>query len=259
MSCTEVKTPKYQTRKSPPFHAKDCKDLTKPGKDGDYVSKPDIKGTYKWVAKKAVGPRTTRKTKGKAYRIHDNGNYPFQVVVSGKTVEIYKGKQVTGDDYDENRNYNQLIRKLSVKEVYPGESLCGVSRVSDFHCGSDTIGNSVLLHIDGNRCVFVGKEIYEFTMEDEIEAYYSMIGLDDVPSPILLGTRYVYFMLDRTYVSRDLFKAPMNKAEWADSYAYYYGLKNLKTGEKTFKMNKIPKKDIKKMTGVKMIQKAIRG
>ena len=95
-------------------------------------------------------------------------------------------------------------------------------------------------------------------MEDEIESYYSMIGLNDIPSPVLLGTRYVYFMLDHTYVSRDLFKAHMNKAEWADAYTYYYGLKNLKTGEKTHKITKIPKQNIFKMKGIKMIQKTNR-
>ena len=255
MSCIEVTSKKYQTRKSPPFHAKDCKNLTKKGKDGAYVSKPDSKGTYKWVK---IGSNRTRKASGKTYRIHDNGNKPFQVIVSGKTVAIYKGARVAGDDYDENRNYNQLIRKLSINHVYPGESLCGVNPVSDFNCGASTIGNSVLLHVDGKRCVFVGKEIYEFIMEDEIESYYSMIGLNDIPSPVLLGTRYVYFMLDHTYVSRDLFKAHMNKAEWADAYTYYYGLKNLKTGEKTHKITKIPKQNIFKMKGIKMIQKTNR-
>jgi hypothetical protein len=261
MVCIEIQSNKYQTRKSPPFHAKDCKDLIKKGKDGDYVSRSDIKGIYKWskIAGKPVARNTRKKVNGKAYQIHDNGNKPFQVVVSGKTVEIYKGKRVAGDDYDENRNYNQLIQKLGVKDIYLGESLCGVSRISDFNCGPDTIGNSVLLHVDENNFMFIGKEIYEFTIEDEIEAYYSTIGLDDIPSPILLGTTYVYFMSDHTYVSRDLFKAPMNKKEWADASAYYYGLKNLKTGEKTYKMNKIPKKHILKMKGLKMIHKAHRG
>ncbi len=69
MPCTEVKTEKYQTRKSPPFHAKDCKNLTKKGKDGPYRSKADAKGIYKWVkgvptaAKKGVKirPGATKK------------------------------------------------------------------------------------------------------------------------------------------------------------------------------------------------------
>lgn len=47
--CKEVQAAKYQTRKSPPFHAQDCKDMTKRGKDGNYISKPDVRGVYKWV------------------------------------------------------------------------------------------------------------------------------------------------------------------------------------------------------------------
>jgi hypothetical protein len=54
MPCSEIKAAKYQIRKSPPFHAGNCKDLTKKGKDGDYVSKPDAKGIYKWVKKSAT-------------------------------------------------------------------------------------------------------------------------------------------------------------------------------------------------------------
>ena len=78
MPCEEVKSTKYQTRKSPPFHAGDCKGSTKQGKDGSYVSTPDAKGIYKWTRKSPKGE--------KRYRILHNGNKPFQVTVSGKTV-----------------------------------------------------------------------------------------------------------------------------------------------------------------------------
>ena len=49
MSCKEVKNSKYQTRKSPAFHATNCKGLTKKGKNGDYVSKANSRGIYKWI------------------------------------------------------------------------------------------------------------------------------------------------------------------------------------------------------------------
>jgi hypothetical protein len=44
MSCKELKTKKYQTRKSPAFSAQACKGQTKKGKDGTYVSKADKRG-----------------------------------------------------------------------------------------------------------------------------------------------------------------------------------------------------------------------
>ena len=82
--------------------------------------------------------------------------------------------------------------------------------------------------------MFVGQEIYEFTMEDDFEAFYSIVGNNDVPYPITLGSKYVYLMLDsdHTYISRDLFKAKMTATEWADAYAYYYGFKDFETGER---------------------------
>jgi hypothetical protein len=236
MSCLEIKTAKYQTRKSPPFHAKDCKNLTKKGKDGNYVSKKDAKGVYKWV-KASAGKHTTRKApKGThVYHTHFNGARPFRVEVSGKKVEIYKDAT--------------LVKKLTVHKV---------------HCGKMPIGNSILLHLSGKKYMFIGNEIYEFTMEDEFDAYYS-IGNYDVPYPVLLGSKYVYFMLeyDHTYIPRDLFKAKMNAAEWADAYAYYYGFKDLETGirsscfscEATKKQKNLIQKSQKKMKGYKQIVK----
>ena len=63
MSCIEVTTKKYQTRKGPPYHAKDCKGQTKKGNDGkEYISATDKRGIYKWVPKER-GARVTLKKK----------------------------------------------------------------------------------------------------------------------------------------------------------------------------------------------------
>jgi hypothetical protein len=40
-------------------------------------------------------------------------------------------------------------------------------------------------------------------------------------------------MLDHVYIPRELFKAKMNAAEWANAYAYFYGFKDFETGEDT--------------------------
>jgi len=246
MPCVEINTQKYQTRKSPPFSANQCKNTIKKGKDGIYISKSDKNGVYKWVKYlgKNVSPTTTntRKVKKgvKSYRINDNGNKPFKVTISNNTVEIYKGDRIDNgtDDYDEHRNYDQLVKKLTVKKVYPGESPCKLAIVSGFDCGKYTIGNTVLLQLDETKCIFVGKEIYEFKLEDEIEAYYSAIGLNSVSYPVLLGTKYVYLLSDHIYIPRDIFKAPMNPTEWADAYSYYYGFKDISTGKKTIENTK---------------------
>jgi len=232
MPCEEIKSEKYQLRKSPPFHASDCKGETKKGKDGDYISKADTKGIYKWIKAAGTTNKTRKIKKGtKNYLIHDNGNRPFKVDVYGKTVEIYKGEYGRNNngsiDYD-TMNYNELVKKLIVKEVHIGQSPCIPAADA---CGAFGKGNSILLHILGNKYIYIGHEIYEFTMDDSFEAYYSMIGNNDVPYPVLLGSKYVYFMLDHSYLPRDVFKVKMTSNMWADAYSFFFGFKSLETGE----------------------------
>lgn len=233
MTCQEVKDKKYQTRKSPPFHAKDCKDLTKKGKDGLYVSKPDSRGIYKWI-KSGNSTRTKRGTK--SYLIHNNGTRPYRVEVSGLTVEIYKEDPVTD---------SKLLKTLKVKEIHVGK-----------YQGSFGLGNSILLDLGGKKYIHIGFTIYEFMMEDDFEAYYSLIGNSDVPYPVLLGSKYVYFMLDYKYLPREIFKAKMAAKDWEDAYQYYYGYIDYETGEQgqdKEKARKINKRYQKKFKNLKIL------
>jgi hypothetical protein len=253
MSCKEVTSEKYQTRKSPAFHARDCAGQTKKGKDGDYLSKADSKGIYKWVK---ISGATRKVPKGKHYDIHDNGSNPYRVFVDGSKVSIYKD---TNTDFDKEPTYTKLIKELTVKEVFVPK-----------HGGAFGLGNSILLHVSGNKYMHIGVEIYEFTMEDEVDTYYSLIGNSDVPYPVLLGTKYVYFMLDHAYLPRELFKMPMKAADWEDAYQYFYGFNDFETGkpfnchtkpkkqreickkEQDHKIKEINKEYVKKMKGFKI-------
>ena len=261
MPCIEIKTSKYQTRKSPAFHAKDCKDLTKKGKDGNYVSKKDARGIYKWVK-----VNTTRKmsSKAKHYDIHDNGGRPFRVIVSddsakGNKVAIYK--DVNTGTLEETADYSKLIKELTVKEVYVGKST-GNAEGADHGPGEADFfkGNSILLHVSGKKYIHVGTSIYEFEMEDKVEQYFSMVGRNDVPYPVLLGTENVYFMLegDHCYLPRDMLPADLTKAQWEDAYTYFYGWVNPVDGQRRTDAER--KKEAlethaKKMKGYHLIQK----
>ena len=92
-ACTEVKSEKYQTRKSPAYHAGDCKGDTKEGKDGNYISKADTRGIYRWI--KINATRKNKGPKGKQYRTHDNGRTSYIVFDLGKSIEVYR------TDFDE--------------------------------------------------------------------------------------------------------------------------------------------------------------
>jgi hypothetical protein len=243
MSCKELKTKKYQTRKSPAFSAQACKGLTKKGKDGTYISKADKRGIYKWVKANASSIRNTQKVhlrKGKVYDVLDNGARPYRVYVDGSTVSIYIGKQNSDYTYD----YDKLVRTIKAKEVHVGGK-------------KSQLGNSILVHVSGNNYLYIGHEIYEFQMEDTVDTYFSIVGNSDVPYPVLLGTENAYFMLDRCYVPRSEFDPKMTKAEWEDSYQRYYGYADAMTGEKPSKGIRADglEKKCKKMKGFHMVVK----
>jgi hypothetical protein len=242
MSCKELKTKKYQTRKSPAFSAQACKGLTKKGKDGTYISKADKRGIYKWI-RAGNTLRNTQKVhlrKGKVYDVLDNGARPYRVYVDGSTVSIYIGKQNSDYTYD----YDKLVRTIKAKEVHVGGK-------------KSQLGNSILVHVSGNNYLYIGHEIYEFQMEDTVDTYFSIVGNSDVPYPVLLGTENAYFMLDHCYVPRSEFDPKMTKAEWEDSYQRYYGYADAMTGEKPSKGIRADglEKKCKKMKGFHMVVK----
>lgn len=131
------------------------------------------------------------------YHTHDNHARPFEVVVDGSSISISRTEN------------NQLIK------LYTGDVFIDTTTEEEFF-----VGNSILVRTGVGRCVFIGHEIYEFTIHDAIDTYYSKNGNNNVPYPVLLGTKNVYFMLDRVYVPRIEFP---NVVNWADAYSWFYG------------------------------------
>jgi len=89
----------------------------------------------------------------------------------------------------------------------------------------------------GRSYVFIGDSIYIFTPpeDDEILEFYSMIGGSDVPYPVAVGRKYLYFMNDMKCVLRSAIKeeewlqdpAMVDKdsdgPRWEDAYNWFYG------------------------------------
>jgi hypothetical protein len=141
------------------------------------------------------------KTKG--FFTHNNG---------GKTyfVHIKKDNTVIIHKVDENNNYDKIIKKYTVKKVIVGK----------FNNLKYYDGNTILLKITDDKYVYIGNKIYEFKMLDEFKKYYSLVGNSDVSYPVLVGSEYVYFMLDSDYISKDLVK--VNNNNYEDAYSNYY-------------------------------------
>ena len=185
------------------------------------------------------------------YYTHDNGGRPFKVVVDKSQVSIYKD---TNKDFDKEPDYSKLVRTFNVKKVHVGKSTGGTIGDHTVAQAKQFIGNSILLELasPANTYVFVGHEIYEFKMpDDEPEKYFSLVGNNDVPYPIILGKNNVYFMLDRKFVSREHFPLKMTALQWEDSYHIFYGDWDTK---KTMWVNSLEDR-AKKIKGLKIIQK----
>ena len=209
MTCTEVKNKKYQTRKSPPFHAKDCKGMTRKGKDGMYVSKADKNKVYKWVK---VGATMKKVKGGKTYEIHDNMNRPFIVQDLGGKVDVYQQK------YNRDDNEFEIEKKLftiAYKKIFIGDNTL---EQEGYAPKGEYKGNSILLQLTKNKYMSIGWKIETFTVPDgdEILRYYSPIGNSDVPYPYAIGKKYTYLMIENVYL-------PNEVLEMHDVYAHYYG------------------------------------
>lgn len=163
----------------------------------------------------------------KIYLIHENGGRPFRVVLTkdsqtGKQgADIYK-KAPKDDEYDDSK-YSKFVAHIPMHAVYVGKS-SGSCESCDHtkQQARQFDGNSLLLHMIGNDYVYVGESIYAFTLAENetVEHYYSPVGNNDVPYPMLVTNLYVYFMLDKKRVPREHF--PKDQV-WEDAYKLFYG------------------------------------
>ena len=207
-SCIEINTKKYQTRKSPPYKAQECKNKEMKGKDGLYVSLPDKNKVYKWTKK------ATRETKGvKSYEIHDNGGRPFIADVTSKKVIVYK------NDYNEDANdwiIGKKLLEIPYKEIFIGDN----DKKQEYYDDKGVYkGNSILLKLTDSKYQYIGESIKTFdTIKgDKIKKYYSPVGNNDVPYPYAVGEKYTYLMIESVYIpneSLDMIGGP---------YEQYYG------------------------------------
>ena len=186
--------------------------------------------------------------KKKHYFTLDNGGRPFCVYIIGKKVIVYKETKnsdyiVKGRDKDnefmwrwfhyldlpENIIYTEKIKTFTTKKIYIGKSPKNEMTKYSGGYGKKWDGNTILLELTGNKYVYLGETVTEFTLQkgDKVEEYWSPVGNSAVPYSFILGEKNVYFMWDMMYISRDiLFQGvDMEKVEWTDLSSVYYGAK----------------------------------
>jgi hypothetical protein len=151
--------------------------------------------TYKKIKKEYKGYKT--------YFIHQNGGRPYLVYIKNKNVIIYEiPNDVSIDDKLFNRNdnknkwmYIKLIKKYKANTIFIGKS--PKIKMTEYSGGYGKAfdGNSILLMLKPKKYVFIGETINEFTINDKIEKYYSLVGNNDVPYPMAFSKTNVYFFV----------------------------------------------------------------
>jgi hypothetical protein len=154
-----------------------------------------------------------RWVKTRGYLIHDNGARTLFVHIKDNNTVSIRKLNIDGSKYD------SIVKSYTVKKIIVGKSTYDPSKKKQ------TIlkyldGNSILLQLINNKYVFIGNCIYEFTMPDDYKKYYSLVGNSDVPYPVLVGSEYIYFMLDGVYIPKEMVIVSNNNYE--DSYEYFY-------------------------------------
>jgi hypothetical protein len=134
------------------------------------------------------------------YFIHDNGGRPFKVIKSTNNLDIFTYDVNIGIPVDSDYKLIKSYRKLT-KIFLP------------------TDGNTILAHISGNKYVCIEASIYEFEINDTILEYHSIIGNSDVPYPLAIGKKNVFFLLIGEYASKEHFEGFPTDYNWGE-YGY---------------------------------------
>ena len=260
-------------RKSPTESATQFKVGTKKkGNDGNmWEVKTTKAGVKRWIKVKQ-----TKKPKGKSYLIHDNGGRPFQVIISGKRVYVYRvAKKLSDEEFDkwmdgkksinfskQLKYYSELITEFkNVKKIFIGKSVKNEMTKFSGGYGKSFDGNSILLNLSKNKYVYIGESIYSFeTKNDKILEYHSPVGNNDVPYPVAVGEKYVYFLIENCYLPKTEFEDFPKKYRWDDhAYSKLYGSNEFEVEGKTLKQrrkNNLEHK-CKKLPKRKTIQKRL--
>lgn len=158
------------------------------------------------------------------YEIHDNRTIPWYVFCEKKIIQIvpvnphYRFKHKKID--------NQIIRITEFLGYWYGFDI----RNSKYD------GNSVLIHIENKKYMFVGYYIYTFEFEENIIDFISPLGNNDVPYPVAYTKNYVIFMLDKKAIKKSTLKTKATPEGSEDLYGEYYGhlyKENMKNHEYT--------------------------
>ena len=194
------------------------------GNDGrQYKSTMTKKGSHVWIP---VSKTRKAGKKGTFYDIHDNGGRPYKVENFPKEKRIVIYSTILDDAGDV--ALGDPLHKMDYLAIWLGDS------ESELY-GDFEKGNAIILQTAKNAYVAICRaNIFRFSLEagEEIVTFMAPIGNNDVPYPYIIGTKYVYLLLD-------LVKLPVELVDLkSEPYIQYYGINEFK--DKSLKKKATP-------------------
>jgi len=149
---------------------------------------------------------------------------PFLVAIKDKVAKIFRiGKDIATNNFWTNvfdYFYTDLIKEYKFDKIFVPKGYDAVDIHNHKLIDHKSLrGNSILLKVK-NKYVYIGEEIYEFKINDEIIEYYSPIGNNDVPYPVAFGKENIYFLSEQIYLPKKYSKGFKN-IDIVSAYGYY--------------------------------------
>lgn len=150
--------------------------------------------------------------KSKKYITLDNGGRPFLVILFPKSIDIYtrtEFEHISCCGKSERIVWKYFTTLAEYEKVFIGN---GQQK------GFDD-GNSILVRLDKTTYWYIGWKIIQFSLvDDEIIAYESPVGSNDVPYPYAVSKTKTYLMLECKYIDNEY----LNNNHLADPYDACY-------------------------------------
>jgi hypothetical protein len=205
---------------------------------------------YKKIKEKHIGYKT--------YFTHFNYERPYLVYIKNKNISIYnipENIEIDKSSYDSNDNkwmYINLVKEYTAEQIFIGKSpLIKMTNYSKGY-GAKFDGNTFLLLVNNNY-IYIRDNIQKFKINDEIIKYYSFIGNNDVPYPMAIGKKNIYFFeypkgyLSITEFPKDLqsiFDKGMELSPFLIPFLYKYNKKSIISLEDFKKIKNKPLNEI---------------
>lgn len=154
----------------------------------------------------------------KTYYIHDNGGRPFKVIVDNnkKIATIFINTDYKGI-------YDHFI-DLSFKKIFIGNSPSIEMTKFSAGYGKQFNGNSILLHINDNKYMYIGDTIYKFKTKNKIVKYVSPVGNNDVPYPYAIDDKQNYYLMIEHVIITNSYN---ELSDYEEPYEYYYNMNHI--------------------------------